>query len=188
MSSFLLLTFLVLPVFPSSTLDHGAVTPAGNYRGLLELQATGGVNLVARVDMGLSESTGVRALLGTGATAVQWGLYYKWVPIPDYGKQPSIGLLGGFTFTHDNNRSAVTFRLHPTLSKRLRSEIGDIIPYVAIPIGLRMVDGRTSIPVQLALGAEIQPASLKDFSFWIEGGVNVANADGYISFAASHPF
>ncbi|MBX9766736.1 MAG: hypothetical protein K2X47_05645 [Bdellovibrionales bacterium] len=183
-----LLTLAPFAGSASSTLDHGSVTPAGTYRGMLELQAAGGVNLVARVDMGLTAATGVRALLGTGATALQWGLYYKWVPIPDYGKQPSIGLLGGFTFTHNENKSAVTFRAHPMLSKRLDSEIGDIIPYVAVPIGLRIVDGRTYIPVQLALGAEVQPTNLKNFTFWIEGGVNVANADGYVSLAASHPF
>lgn len=172
----------------SSTLDNGTVTPKGRYRGTLELQGAGGLNLVGRVDMGLGSATGVRALLGTGATALQWGLFYKWVPIPDYHRQPAIGLLGGFVFTHGDNKSAVTLRAHPILSKNLKSEFGDIIPHIAIPIGLRLHEGKTTVPVQLALGLEVRPDATRDFSFWLEGGANIANADGYISFAASHPF
>jgi hypothetical protein len=172
----------------SSTLDHGTVIPAGTYRGILELQGANGLNVVGRMDMGINESTGVRALLGTGAMALQWGLYYKWVPIPDYAKQPAIGLLGGFTFTRVENTSAVTLKVHPMFSKRLKSDIGDVIPYVSVPVGIRVADGKTTVPVQLAIGAELQANSLNKFSLWIEGGANVSNAEGYISFAGSHAF
>jgi hypothetical protein len=171
-----------------STLDHGNVTPPRTYRGMLELQGATGLNVVGRMDMGIDESSGVRAILGTGATALQWGLYYKWVPIPDYRKQPAMGLLGGFTVTQMDGKSAVTMKVHPMISKRLTSDIGDVVPYISVPVGIRFSDGKTTVPVLLALGAELQANYLNKFSLWIEGGANISNAEGYISLAGSHAF
>ncbi|PIU00920.1 MAG: hypothetical protein COT74_03190 [Bdellovibrionales bacterium CG10_big_fil_rev_8_21_14_0_10_45_34] len=175
-----------------STMDTGEVLPSNNYRIQLEPQlittAPSGLNLNARFDAGVNESSNVRAILGFGRTDFHWGLMYKWVPIPDYEGQPALGIMGGFEWARDDDKSVLTARIHPIISKEFGTDIGKLTPYASVPIGLSGGDGSSKTPIQLALGTGWKPTDLNKVSFLAEAGLELNDSFSYVSVAAQIAF
>lgn len=190
---------LLLPCFKVSnvfafysTIDTGEVVEPSKYRVIGETQAItnndSGVNIVGRLDWGLNEESSVRGILGLGTTDFQIGGLFKWVPIPDYAKQPAIGLLAGLVYAHHQDSNELSLRFHPMISKGFEVEFGKITPYAALPIGLRSFQNRTDVPIQLAGGSEIIFQEIKPWRFFAEIGFDLNKAFTYFSLAASYDF
>lgn len=191
---FALLCFAALSLFRTecahsyySTIDTGELLPKGRYRSSIETNVVtndmNGLNLVGRVDMGFNESSNFRALIGAGAVGFQTGLLYKWIPIPDYENQPAIGLLGGFVFARDEGNNFLSLRVHPLISKKLKSEAGLFTPFAALPFGITTTKAKNTFPMQFTAGSEWKPNDWKYVSFMAEVGVNLHESFGYVSAA-----
>ena len=171
-----------------TTMDTGEIVQKGSYRLMTETNVVfndlSGLNLVGKFDLGMNESSNFRFLLGGGAVGFQTGVLYKWIPIPDFENQPAIGILGGFVYARNEGVNYLNLRFHPLISKKFNTSSGKFTPFAALPFGFTFTKEATKFPMQLALGTEWQPKSLKKLSFMLEGGFNLHESFGHIAFAA----
>lgn len=148
-----------------------------------------GVGLDALLDVGVDNASSARGLIGVGdAVNFEVGGLYKYIPFPDTERQPAIGGEVGVIFARVDGLSEVDLRFNPLVSKHLETEVGDITPYASLPIGVTFRDGNAFIPIQLAGGAEMRLLGTPNLSFFLEGGVNLYRAFGYISGAVAWRF
>lgn len=195
----MLFVLLLLPAVMSSTahayfstLDTGDVTGVGRYRTILEPQFIvnkyDGVNLVGRFDTGITADQAVRAIVGFGEVDFQLGAMYKWIPFPDAAGQPAIGGSAGAMYARVAGETEFSLRFHPLVSKRFETEVGDLTPFVSLPLGLTSRDGDTFVPVQLAVGTEWKTLNWENLRFMTELGLNVSKAFSYLSFGLVYEF
>jgi len=152
-----------------------------------------GVNLIGRFDMGYDADSNLRFLVGTGATDVELGAYYKWVPYPDYDKQPAVGFSFGFEYARYKKENIATpkndigIRAAPFVSKKFETEKGLFTPYGSLSLGFNSYDSDRYTPVQLILGSRYKHPEFDTCDFSAELGFNLSDADAYFSVAAIFP-
>lgn len=178
-----------------STLDNGEVLGDGQFQAMFAPQLIfnnyDGGNFTGRLDMGIAEGVSARGILGFGKVDFQIGGLVKWVPFPDTESQPAIGGEAGLLIARIGSITQTSIRFHPLISKRLETEVGDVIPYGSLPIGLTVQTGgfdETFVPVQLVGGAELRPLEMKNWSFFGEVGVNLTRSFGYVTAAVAYRF
>jgi hypothetical protein len=176
-----------------SVIDTGEIIPEGTFKMGGEVQFAGGdfsgTNELIRLDAGVNDSSNVRAILGTGSMSFNGALYYKYVPVPDIGNQPALGLTTGFEYGYYNPYNEFSLETKPMISKKLHTvEAGALTPYLAVPVGVTFGTDRTRLFTQLAVGTYWQPETTGQFSFYGELGFNIANAFDYVSFAFAYNF
>ena len=178
-----------------ATLDNGEVLKEGEYQAMISPQLIfnqfDGANFTGRLDTGLMEGVSGRALLGFGKIDFQIGGMLKWMPFPDTDSQPAIGSEAGIIFARIGSINQYSIRLHPIVSKRIETEIGDVIPYGSLPFGITVQSGggdETFMPAQLVAGTELRPLEMKNWSFFGELGVNLTKSFGYASVALAYRF
>lgn len=172
-----------------SVLDTADVISSNQYRLQFEPQIisgnASGTNLVARFDMGLTEDSGLKAVLGGGALNLQAGAFYKWGPIPDTESQPAMAITLGLAYASNGGKDLVSARAYPIVSKKFDWELGVAKPYASLPISIAGQNGKSLFPVQFALGTELQFPEVKDLNFYIEMGIDIKDAFNYISLGVS---
>lgn len=194
------LTLLLAGVFLStpalayySVMDNGEIMEARHYKLTPELQFitdVGGINTSVRFDTGLTDDTGLRAMVGFGRTDFFAGALFKWMPVPDFDKQPAIGANFGVLYGRENNGSDLTFRLEPLVSKRFLVHFGHLTPYASLPLGLRIHNGdrydttNTDITSQIVVGTQVELDGWDTLQFMTELGADLASAYSHISLAA----
>ncbi|MEK7357428.1 MAG: hypothetical protein AAB250_13330 [Bdellovibrionota bacterium] len=175
-----------------STIDTGEMVPKGKYQVSVEPQIIfnefDGFNVVGRFDTGINADSSARVLLGVGKVDYQVGGFYKYVPFPDTSNQPAIGGSVGMVLARANGVTMTSIRFQPLVSKKFETEIGDLIPYASLPLGITFTTNQTTMPVQLVVGSELRPLNMKDLSFFAELGLNVTKAFGYVSGAIAYRF
>lgn len=175
-----------------STIDTGELVSPTQYQMILEpqliLNKYDGINMIGRLDTGLNESSSIRGILGFGKVDFQIGGMYKYVPFPDTDKQPAIGGEVGAILARVNGQTEFSVRIHPLISKRLETEVGDVIPYASLPLGVTTKPDKTFVPVQIVGGAEFRPLNIANLSLFTELGINITEAFSYISLAAAWRF
>ena len=194
-----LITAAVLAATPAhayySTLDNGEVLQDGQYQAMIAPQLIfnnyDGGNFTGRLDMGIMEGVSARGVLGFGKVDFQIGGLVKYIPFPDTESQPAIGAEAGLIVARIGSLTQYSVRVHPLISKRVETEIGDVIPYVSLPLGVTVQSGgvdETFVPVQLVGGAELRPLEMKNWSFFGEVGVNLTRSFGYATLAVAYRF
>ncbi|OQW49265.1 MAG: hypothetical protein A4S09_12170 [Proteobacteria bacterium SG_bin7] len=172
-----------------SVLDTADIIDSKHYRLQLEPQIisgnTSGTNLLARFDLGLTEDSGLKAIIGGGALNLQAGAFYKWGPIPDTESQPAMALTLGLAYANNGGTDLVSARIYPIVSKKFDWELGVAKPYASLPLSVAGQNGKSLFPVQLALGTELQFPEAKDLNFYIELGIDIKDAFNYISLGVS---
>jgi len=178
-----------------STMDTGDILPAGMYDVGLETQFglggdyPSGANFLGHFDMPGSEDINFKFIAGGGSLPFEAGGFVKYVPFPDLESQPAIGMLGGVVFSRSSSgTSMLNLRLHPLVSKKFDTQIGELTPFLSLPIGITFASGATTYPFQIAPGTRWRPAGYKNLSFMTELGINLNAAFSYISFGAIVPF
>jgi hypothetical protein len=175
-----------------STIDTAELIEPQKYQVSLEpqliLSRYDGLEATGRLDTGINESSSVRGILGFGTVDFQVGGFYKFIPFPDTANQPAIGGEAGVIIARVKGNSEVSVRLHPLVSKKFETEIGDVIPYASLPFGItNRVDG-TFVPFQLVGGAELRALNTPQISYFAELGINLNQAFSYISLAVAYRF
>lgn len=170
-----------------ATLDTGDTLGANNYAVSLSPQFImnryDGTDLTFRFDAGIDDDQQVRAIVGTGKVDYQLGALYKYIPYPDTDKQPAIGFLAGGLLSRVQGSNEFSLRFHPLVSKKFQVQNIPFNAYASLPIGITNRDSGTTIPVQMAFGAEWKVPKNQQFAFMAELGFNVSNAFSYLSLA-----
>lgn len=155
-----------------------------SYQGIDSNRANG----VFRFDTGIDESSGLRGIIGFGAVDFQIGGMYKYVPYPDTEKQPAIGFETGALLARVNGNTEFSLRFHPLVSKKFATEIGDLIPYVSLPLGLTVRTNSSVVMMQIAGGSELRLLNVPNLSLFAELGISLSQSLSYLSIAAAWRF
>lgn len=167
------------------TAESAEVIKRNTYRaGLMpqiRLSEGSGMNFTGYIDTGMTEATSLRLLLGGGETDMYTGGSFKWIPIPDYEKQPAIGGKLEVLYARKSSDSAVSLRIHPMISKKFDTEQGLFVPYAAIPFGTYTYQSTTETPVSFVAGTEFITPEVENMQFGVEMGLNANKSFSYIS-------
>lgn len=161
------------------TLSESAeIVPEGNYRlGIapqLRMSDGGGFNAGFYVDGFLHDAMNWRAMIGGGNTDFFAQGSIKWIPFPDYDRQPAMGGRATLFYARDSEVDFTGLQLAPMLSKNLSTEWGTMTPYVGLPISFISTKNSTVTALQLALGSELDLE--KDRQIGAEFNLNLNDA------------
>ncbi len=166
--------------------DTGEIVKRKTYKltgNTQHLTESGGMNVTARIDTGLTEEFGVRGFVGAGKTDVFLGAMAKWMPFPDTDSQPAMGLAAGIHYIKDGDLRDMVVRLEPMISKRIPVGTAALTPYGSIPVSIisRDVDGTSADEVgsQFVVGSQLEIDKWKNLQFMAELGVELNEAPSY---------
>lgn len=168
-----------------STQESNEITPKGKFKLGFEPQVRTsngtGTNFSGFFDTGINEQMSARAYVGSGDTDFALGGSLKWVPIPDYERQPAIG--GKFSLINwrEKSESFFTFRIEPIVSKKLSTEIGTFIPYASLPVMFNTGNDYNKTTAQVAFGSEFLHPEADNMTFGAELGFDAKDSFSYIS-------
>lgn len=170
--------------------ESGDVTPMDTlklgFEPQLRISEGGSADFAVFLDSAIKEDLSWRGILGTGQTDLFAGGSLKWVPIPDFEKQPALGLRTDLVFGRDLDETFWTLRLAPLISKRVDSDYILFTPYLSPTLGFAGTKGKSETFSQLILGSEIRPHDMDRFVFDIELGSNLSKSFSYISFSVAY--
>lgn len=170
--------------------ESGDVTPMDTlklgFEPQLRISDGGAADFGIFLDSAIKEDLSWRAMLGTGQTDLFAGGSLKWVPIPDFEKQPALGLRTDLVFGRDMDETFWTLRVAPLISKRVDSDYILFTPYLSPTLGFAGAKGKSETFSQLILGSEIRPHDMDRFVFDIELGSNLSKSFSYVSFNVSY--
>ena len=186
-SSVLLLssnTFALLSVS-----ETGELIKEGDYRiGVIPqliLSSGGGSNMGVFFDMPVEDDINSRFIIGGGSTDFYATASVKWVPYPDYLRQPAIGLRGAVTYARDGTANFYNLQATPIISKNVDTQWGKMIPYVGLPVTI-VHSTISSTLMQFAVGSEW--VDRKDFQIGAEFDFNLSNTNTSLTLHFNFPF
>lgn len=171
------------------TLPH-FVLPSRFSLGLepeLILSSGAGAGVNAKFTYGVNDLTNLTAILGTGGgpRGFRVGGSATFDFFPDLEGQPSIGVAVQGLYLRipngivNDSSGAAEFTAIPYIHKAVKTQVGEIEPYLSVPFGLGLSGGNYTGIVTAAVGSmfKVHPDVRVDF----EVGVAIANAQSYIS-------
>ena len=174
-------------------LNTGEILPQGQFQlmGYLEsvFDEFDGVNLNARGSMSFSDELQADVELGFGEFDIYLAGFVKWVPIPDYEKQPALGVRGGISYIKINDFNETSVTVAPFASKSFETNVGPFTPFAAIPFGIANHTNKapnkddTFFTAKLALGTEWTNPNW-DPNLRIIGELNLELTKSFTSFNA----
>jgi hypothetical protein len=191
-----ILFFVILALAPLANAhysfqDTGDLLAPGRFAVGSELQfvtsGDNGVNILGKFDGGFVEDLNYRFIVGSGNTDLQLSALLKWVPVPDYGKQPAFGITTGVLYARFEDENELSLRVVPFTSKKFEVSFGTLTPYAALPVAVRTYDSDTDLPVQLALGSKYVHPDVSGTEFTAEIGFDIDKAFNYFSVGAIFP-
>ena len=169
---FLIILISLIPLHSNaffSTGESGEITPKGTYRVGVEpqfkLSEGSGTNFTAFFDSALNDESSWRAHLGIGDTDFYAGGSYKWIPYPNFGSQPAMGLKFEAVYGRKASDSIIALRVHPLISKKFETDIGHFSPYASIPVGLVNYQSSNTFQLSLVAGSEYRTTNLPKWGF-----------------------
>ncbi|MGZ3691740.1 MAG: hypothetical protein ACXVAX_09560 [Pseudobdellovibrio sp.] len=171
-----------------NVLETAEILPAGQNRigfaPQLYLGNGGGLDTSAYLDIPVDRDMNARFELASGTTDFWASGALKWVPYPDYEKQPAIGVKAQFMVMRDNNSNFYNTQITPLVSKKYQSKIGQIIPYAGLPMTLVYNTSTNNfIMTKLCIGSEW--TNRPDFQTGIELGIDLYNGSTSDTYTAS---
>ena len=121
----------------------------------LRLSDGNGFNVGFYADGYISEGMNWRGLIGGGTTDYFMQGTVKWIPVPDYDKQPAMGGRLMVFYSRDADMDFSGLQLTPIISKQVASEYGLLTPYAGLPITYIGNSKKTVTALQLAVGTEL---------------------------------
>ena len=151
----------------------------------LILSNGGGSNMGVFFDMPVESDINSRFIIGGGNTDFWASASVKWVPYPDYEKQPAIGLRGSLTYARDANANFYDIQATPIISKIVDSQWGKMNPYVGLPITI-VHSTLSATLMQFVVGTEW--VEKKDYQIGAEFDFNLSNTNTALTFHFNFPF
>lgn len=190
--SFLIILFIIIIPYKIwsyyTVLDSGQILSKNKYRSTFSLQdysfSSSDIIFSARFDTFINESSEFQALVGINADFIEGGIFYKWVPFPDYKNQPAIGLKIGAIFLRSNDQEIMIGNISPLISKKISTaNLGFFDIYCSLPLAFLKYNNEKNnvFPVNLVIGTKYENINLKNVNFISELGINFSHAFNYFS-------
>ncbi len=146
-----------------------------------------GINFIGRFDTGFDDESNLRFEGGIGTTDFFLGAYLKWVPYPDFDKQPATGVTFGAQYGHLESENDVAVRAIPFVSKNFFSDHGSYSPYFSLPVAFSTYGEGNSLPIQAVLGSRYRHPDFEHCDFNFELGFDLNDSFSYVSLGAVFP-
>ena len=168
--------------------ETAEIIPQGQYRigfaPQLYMGNGGGVDVGAYLDMNIDTSINSRFELGSGVTQFWASGSLKWVPFPDYERQPAIGGRAVLMYVRDNNQNFFNTQITPIVSKKYDTKIGRMIPYAGLPFTFIYENSVDNFVIsKLCFGSEWEVK--KDFQTGAELSIDLYNGSTTYGFTAT---
>lgn len=145
-----------------------------------------GINVGAFFDLPIENDINSRLMIGGGSTDFWTSASVKWVPYPDFRKQPAIGIRGSLIYARDAALDFYNLQATPIISKIIDTQWGKMNPYVGLPITLIYNRTTSSTAMQFVIGNEWLNRSR--FQIGAELNLNLSNTSTAIAFHINFPF
>lgn len=152
----------------------------------LLLSNGGGTNVGAFLDLPVQNDVNARFMLGSGNTDFWASASAKWVPYPDYKKQPAMGVRGSFIYARESTLNFYNLQITPLISKIVDSRWGKLNPYLGLPITFVFNNNENTTAMQLAVGTEW--IDRPDFQIGAEFDMNLSNTNSALTLHINFPF
>lgn len=191
--------WLVLLIFPFTSFanylsigESGEILPTNSYRLGASLQTLtagkGGLNVGGFLDAGWRDDLSSRFLFGVGSVEFHMGASIKYIPFPDIGNQPALGVRSAFWLTRIDDTSVTTWQVAPIASKKIDLTKGKLTSYFAIPINFVFLKNKSETGTQFTVGAEYEHPEWHDVFFTGEAVLNLNKSESGIAVLVSIPF
>ena len=147
-----------------------------------------GLNINSRLTYGFNEELQGDFEVGIGELDVMLGAFLKWVPIPDYEKQPALGVRAGLSYIDTNRYSQTSVSAMPFVSKGIETPHGRIVPYLGIPLAFNSNSDDTYFSSRLVLGTEWTHPEHKRCHAIAELGLELSKYFSSLTVGASYDF
>jgi len=148
-----------------------------------------GVNAGAFLDAVWTEDMSSRFMLGVGEVDFYSSGSLKYIPFPDYERQPAMGLRGSFWYGREGSENITVFQIAPMVSKKYKSaDYGTLVPYAAWGLNIGSEDGDSENGHQFFIGTEWKSPQVENVNFSAELALNLQNSVSGINFFVSIPF
>lgn len=185
--------FLTFPVFGyQSLMTSGDMVQPDKFQvmGYIEniFNDLDGVNANVRGTYGINDELQADMEIGSGNFDVMLGAFLKWVPIPDFEKQPALGVRAGFSYINTDKYSQTSVSAMPFVSKGIDSVNGRFVPYFGLPFAVNSNKNSTYFSSRIAVGAEWTHPEYKQFHGVAELGLELSKSFGSFNIGASYDF
>lgn len=147
-----------------------------------------GVNANVRGTYGMTDELQGDLELGVGEFDVMLGAFIKWVPIPDYEKQPAIGVRAGISYIDTDRYSQTSISAMPFVSKGVDSPQGRFTPYIGFPLAVNSNSNDTYFSSRIAFGTEWTHPEQKQIHVVAELGLELSKSFNSLTVGASYDF
>ncbi len=172
-----------------SLMTTGDILQQNQVQGLGYLEFWRGTNVNARFSIGLSEDLQGDFEIGSGDIDFTASANLKWVPIPDYEKQPALGIRGGLTYIDTDRYSQTSIIATPFASKAFESPHGKFAPFAGVPLALNSNSDDTYFTARMIVGLEWTPTNMNNLHVIGEGGVKISTKSfGSVNIGAAYDF
>jgi hypothetical protein len=172
--------------------ESGEVIQPNTYRVGGSFQTTsagkGGVNVGAFLDSGWTDDMSSRFLFGVGAVEFQMGATLKYIPFPDVGQQPALGIRSAIWLSRIDDTSVTTLQFAPMASKKINVDRGRFTSYFAVPVNLVFLKNTNTTGTQFTIGAEYEHPDAPDVFFSGEIFLNLNKSDSGLGLFVCIPF
>lgn len=151
-------------------------------------QLAGGGNVGFFLDAPINENTSSRFLISTGDIDFNFFASAKYVPFPDFEKQPAMGIRGGVGFARENRSNIPYIEIAPLISKKTSTQWGPMTPYVAVPLHYNITKDDNYFSSSMAIGVEVYSDQFQGMHFGGEIGLSLSNTESYLSAFVTFPF
>lgn len=172
--------------------ESGEILPVGEYQfGVMPqllLNEGGGADVDAFVDAPLNDASSFRVQAGAGKVDFHLGASLKYVPFPDVDNQPAIGGRVALWYARVKGVNVTTAQLAPLLSRKVDTEHGVFVPYVALPLNFANGGGTSTTGIQLTLGSEWRKPEWPNMLMGAELALNLDKTYSALNAWVAFPF
>jgi hypothetical protein len=147
-----------------------------------------GINLNIFLDGTVNDSTSARVELSGGSIDFNAFASAKWIPFPDFDRQPAMGLRFGAGYARDESENILELQLAPLVSKKYDTEYGLAVPYFAIPFTFLNTKSENFVATGLTIGSEFHYNEWKNVTMGGEIALDLNKSWPYLSIFAKFPF
>lgn len=148
-----------------------------------------GLNAGAFLDAVWTDSMSSRFMLGAGEVDFYTSGSLKYIPFPDFERQPAMGIKASLWYAREGSINITTFHLAPMVSKKYQtSEYGTLVPYAAYGISFYSADGESENGHQFFIGTDWKSPYVENVNFTAECAFSLQDSTSSISVFASIPF
>lgn len=171
--------------------ESGEILPAGFYNVGVEpqfvLNEGGGLNADAFIDMPYNDASSFRIQAGAGKVDFHVGGGIKYIPFPDVDNQPAMGLKASLWYARYQSNNILTAQVAPLLSRKVQTDQGLFIPYVAVPFNFNSGTDNNKTGTQFTLGSEWHNPDWPQVILDADLALNMNNSFSTLTLSAAFP-